>query len=255
MEVKKRYELAILFAYFLLMSFIAWKLNFRHFEMSLLYFGIPAIYFLFRVKATSRSLLLRTLLVTTPITIILDTVAHINKAWYESSLFAFRFLDLFPLETFIWAFNYCLFIIVFYEYFFDKERKPERNKRYTISMLTLWFGAFVVSLIVLLSDSILKIPYFYALFILFFVIFVTFALLRKKNFYIRTTLASIYLFIPSLLHELVSLENKHWIFERGYHIGYLEIFKYTIPVEEMLWLIIIPMAIIIVYEIFLDDLK
>ena len=79
--------------------------------------------------------------------------------------------------------------------------------------------------------------------------------IKFPKFYTKVTLASILLFIPSLAHELVSLENVHWLFKQGYHLGYVTISKYMFPIEELAWLLIVPMAIIILYEITTDNLK
>ena len=256
MKKGKGLELVILFVYFIVMFLIAWYLKINFLTISLTFFGIPALYYLFKGKNINKKTLLQTLLLTASATLVVETIAHSSSSWYVPSTFSFRIYNIFPLESYIWCITYCLFMIVFYEYFFDKGKVQTKIKASMKWLLgVVWSLVIIVGCIALFVPSILSIPYFYAIFISVFLILNIIVLIQRSTLYKKLSLVSLFLFIPSMLHEVVSLELGHWSFSKGFHVGYVDFLGYVFPFEELLWFLIVPVTILVVYELFMDDGK
>lgn len=255
MKKHRIYSLVLLSLYFIVISAISLVLNFRHLEMSLLYFGLPSIWLLWKNKKESKKIALGVLLYTLPISIIIDTVAHTSNAWYETTIFPVRFLGQFPLESFIWGINYNLFIVGFYEYFFDKYPTKNIAKDFSKVLLAFFGITLVIVFLIGLSPSILQIPYFYTLLIAIILLLSIFWLYKRPGIYLKASIVSLLIFLPSLAHEILSIELGNWIFEKGYHIGYISLLNYSFPFEELIWWILLPIAIIGFYEMYIDNKK
>jgi hypothetical protein len=256
MKREKKIELVVLFVYFIVMFLLAWFLRINFLTISITYFGIPAFHYLFKCKNINRKTFLQTILLTASATLIVETIAHSSKSWFVPSIFPFRIYNIFPLESYIWCITYCLFMIVFYEYFFDKGKVLTKISTSMKWLLRVTWGIVViVGLIAIFFPTILSIPYFYAIFIALFTILNIVVLSKRPSLYRKMSLLSLFLFIPSVLHELVSLELGHWSFTKGYHVGYVDLFGYVFPFEELIWFLIVPVTILVVYELFMDDGK
>ena len=256
MKKSKVLELVLLFAYFVIMFLLAWHLRINFLTISLTYFGIPAFYYLFKCKNINQKTFLQTLLLTASATLIVETIAHSSKSWFVPTIFSFRIYNVFPLESYIWCITYCLFMIVFYEYFFDKGKILTKIKPSMKWLLGItWMIVIGVGSLAIFHPTVLSIPYFYTAFIALFILLNVIVLSKKPKLYKKMSLLSLFLFIPSILHELVSLELGHWSFTRGFHIGYVELLGYVFPFEELIWFLVVPITILVVYELFMDDGK
>ena len=249
----KKKELIILFLYLIIINIIAFVLRFRYFEMALLSASIPGFYYLFKQKEYTKKIFIESILFTIPFTIIIEIFGHYNNAWYEHTIFSLRLFDLFPIESFLFGFNYYLFVTVFYKYFFDKPNKPKFNKNFIIVIILLFIALAATIILLQLNSPLLTIPYYYAVLLSFMFVFVIIVTIIKPFLFKRALLVSLYLIIPSLLHEYVSLELVHWSFEKGNHIGYIEFLNHTIPIEELIWLPLVPIVMVLFFEIFQDD--
>lgn len=251
-SLKKLFVLAL---YFIAISIIALVLEFRHLEMSLFYFGIPAFWLLFQNKKEKKKIGFGVLLYTLPLTVIIDTLAHTSSAWFETTIFPVRILGQFPIESLFWGINYNLFIISFYEYFFDKYPTKKIAKGFSKFLYIVLGLTILISFLIVLTPHLLSIPYFYSLFILLVLLLTIFWLNKMPGVYLKASFTSLLLFIPSITHEIISLKLGHWLFENGFHIGYVDLFKYVFPFEELIWLVLLPVAIIVFYEMFIDNRK
>jgi len=251
----KKLELFGLYLYFIFFYIIFTRIKINHLGMSLIYFGIPNIYFLLKKRKFFNKIIVGSFLMSIPITLIFDTIAHQSQSWYESTVFHFRILDIFPLETFIWCFNYIAFVVLFYMFFFDRYSTIRLGKSFKY-----FYILFVVILLVFLSvfiinKELLNIANFYSISISIFILITIIGLIKYPNLYTKLSLVSILLFIPSIFHELISLKWSHWYFLQGNHFGYVTLQSYTFPIEELLWIIFIPIFILVLEEIFADNRK
>jgi hypothetical protein len=185
---------------------------------------------------------------------ILDSTAHISKAYTVASTFPFRLGET-PVECYIWGILFGVLVLAGYEYFFDQSSTRKLNKNHrvlTVILLTLFAG--FVAVYISLPQR-LNISYFYLLYtaIVILLDFVFFVKARKLF-----TLALLYslLFFPIyLIHEITSLKLGYWVFHFENLVGGVALFGYNIPIEEILFFIISPILLIACYEVFADNKK
>src|SRR3989338_10990938 len=128
-----------------------------------LFAGVPALYLSFRKPALVRKLSVATFVLILPLVAVIDYFAHTDGSWYNpSSFFDFRMLGVYPVDDFLWGFIYFYYIVIFYEYFYEKERKlhyPGIFKKFLLGGVTvsILFTAFLY-----VTGYVFQIPYFYA---------------------------------------------------------------------------------------------
>lgn len=148
-------------------------------------------------------------------------------------------------------------IVVFYEYFFDRDKnknKISRNIRYLIFANALLMFSF--ALIYFFNKELLIINYFYAALILvLFFILIIFMTYNFPSLIKKMSIQGFYFFLISIAYELIALKFRHWSFGQGKYIGWVEIFGFGFPFEELIWLIFAVPAGICIYEFFADDEK
>ena len=108
----------------------------------------------------------------------------------------------------------------------------------------------------LINKELLDIPYFFLIIgvtVLVIPIVLTFFQSRAKIFHMLKT--GVFFTVTALLHEIVSLELNHWYFPaHGEFIGFVPFFGHTIPVEELLfWIILMSFGILSFFEYFEED--
>jgi len=250
-------ELFFILLYYLVSAFfiIFFKLNYL--ISALLYLAVPSIYLSIKRPAIIKKTLIFSSFFAPPIVLIFNYLAHVSGAWYEPSVIGVRVLGVFPIDTFIWGFLYCYFIIVFYESFFDNDRNKKifshNTKKifYVISVML-----FIFCLTYIFNKDVLNIKYFYILFVLLFFLVPTIKILYNLPLiFDKVILQGIYFLILSIIYELTAIYNKQWHFPGKYYVGFVELFGLKFPFEEFLWLVLAVPAVISVYEYYVDDRK
>jgi hypothetical protein len=145
--------------------------------------------------------------------------------------------------------------VIFYEHFFDK------GKHKAIGARMKYFAYFVIScftiflIFVFTNPTLLKIDYFYLKggVALVLVPTVTF-LIKFPKFLSKFLKISIYFFCVGLLQELTALQLGYWNFPGENFIGWVTIFGFRFPYEELLfWLILFSACVLSYFEFFDDD--
>jgi hypothetical protein len=228
------------------------KANFLTYSLITL---LPASVYLFWLnKKEGRKIIWPGIFIAFSAWIIFDFFCHFGKAWFVPTIFPWRFLGI-PIENLIWLIFYFYIVLGLYEYFYDSSKSikiPKYHKWFYLFLLT---SVIAVLIFRVFLPQIFNISYFYSLFMFGLIIAEAFALLRYKRFASKALVCSFMMIPISFVHEIVSLYNNHWFFEKGNHLAYLDILNFSIPLEEILFFIVAPLAIIIVYEIFLDNRK
>ena len=175
-----------------------------------------------------------------------------SHSWYEPSMFNFRPFGV-GIEIFIWSPLYVMLVDGYYEYFFDghKSKKVPKMRKY-------WLVFIMISLITSttiysVNPNLFNVTYFYAIFISFFIVLEIIFYFKYKKFISKAILASFTLLPLGIIHEVASVALGHWTFEPGHDIGYLSILGSTIAIEEIIFIVVVPILIISIYEIMSDN--
>jgi hypothetical protein len=210
------------------------------------------VYLVYLNKKERRKILIDGFILGVFAEILFDIFAHQSKSWYSPSMFDFRPLGL-PVENFIWNILYVWLMLSFYVYFFDAHRSEKLSKFHRYWILLELLISIIIPIIYFLLPNLFVIPYFYLVSVVCMIVFEVVIMRGNNKFATKAIMASLALLPLAFIHEFVSLEFKHWIFEVGYHIGYLNLFGYIIPFEELMFYVAAPIALICIYEIFMDN--
>jgi len=251
---RKKYQLLGIFFYYILAAlFIAWlKLGYSY--GTLFFLAIPAFYVTSQNWSIFKKTFLFSLIISIPMVMVFDYIGTLSKAWLEIVSSGIRILGVVPIETFFWAFCVAYFSIAFYEYFFDKDKIKtvfSKNIKYLIFILitlVLIFG-----LVFIVDKEILVVNYFYTYFAIgVFVIPPLITIIKYPRLMQKIIYQGLYFLILSIIYEITALYSGQWTFP-GQYVGFVQIFRFSFPLEEFLWLAFCVPSIIAIYEIFADD--
>lgn len=185
--------------------------------------------------------------------------AYVNGIWYETSVSEVRFLDLFPLESLITGFVHFLYVIVLYEYFFDDSENhtiPHHIAGVVAGVTALMVSA--VAYIYIFSAAVFSYAFGWLILLLLTTIGVLLIALHSSW---RTVLRKAGLFVGLfaplfLFYEWVALSNNLRFFANANeYIFSITIFNQLIPVEEVLFIMLVPVVMIALYELCFDDAR
>lgn len=224
----------------------------------LLFFALPCVYILWRNPSIGPKSFVFALIFGTVFYLLLDPIATINNAWYiTQTIFTFRLFGIITLENYIYAITWVLFATLFYEHFFDKGQKGDKNSpRIKYAAYPLFFITILVTVTFFINQSWLIIPYFYLVagFVLA-VIPLTLFLFSFPKFIVRFFIFGAYFTFVLFLFEIVALQNGYWTFP-GHFLGLVNVFGYKFPVEELfIWILVATPGLMAYYEFFGDDRK
>lgn len=227
-----------------------------YFELSLyastvLYMLAPAAYIAFKLHREGRYIL-EAVLFSIPAILTVDLVGHLSHSWdYWRSEILGIYIGPYPLIGFFWGFSFWLAIVVFYEYFYDGShtRKAPQSERW------LAFAISVLALLFILFYDGQTVQYFYVWVIAVGIVLSAVIVRRYRYPFWKTYLPVLGLLPASLLYEYVSLELGHWVFDPASNIFYLPFFGHALPVEEILWFLVIQHWVIVFHESFADNHK
>ena len=92
---------------------------------ALFLFVFPTIYLFFRKKKPLKRILIGSALIGVGIGFVFDVILSANNAWNElpsQLVFNYHIFGFWPADEPVWFFLWALFIIVFYEHFYERER-------------------------------------------------------------------------------------------------------------------------------------
>jgi len=247
----------IIFPIFAAILTIVFKTNFL--ISTLLFFGLPSLYIAVRNSGILRKSLIFGLLLGTIFYVVLDPLAAVNGAWLiTSTIFSFKFLGVVTIENYIFALLWVFLAILFYEHFFDRGREGDTIAP-SIRYLIYPFAVLITFIIALfyLKQGWLHIPYFYLVAgTIFAIIPLGLFLYNFPTFLRRFVVVGLYFAILLLLFEVVALRNGQWIFPSTSFLGFVSVFGYKFPIEELfVWIIAATPGLLSYYEFFADDRK
>lgn len=232
-------------------------LRFTYLNSILFFLGFPVLYLAFKVpKTTLQKTGIFALIFSLPLSVIVDYIITADKGWFVPNSI-FRFLNIVPIEDLVFGFLSVWSITIIYEYFLDQSDKKIYESKIKYLMLLILGLLLIFSLLYLIFPSLLYIPYA-------FLIICTLSLLTPLLtilFYYpkltkKYTLVAGYFFLVSLCWELSALYINQWQYLGNHYIGWLQIFHFTLPLEEFIFFwIVYAAAILAWYEFFDDDCK
>jgi hypothetical protein len=227
---------------------------------SLVLFGLPA-YLLARYSAISSPLFLVIVLFASSMAVLLESIAHIYGIWYVLGVEEIKLFGLVPLEVLVSSIVQIIFLVLLYEFIFDDGDYAITNLHQRLVSFCLFFGSAL--LLVVLHIYVLGGVYtqYSYLWIVGILVASSLAMLATHkaltlHFFDRLSIFTLYSFIPLGFGLLLSVTNIHKVF--AYQEAYLYSFQFfgsSIPLEEILLVLALPLFVATVYEIYLDDGK
>ncbi len=262
----KKIDLLILIFIPILTAFVLLFYRENFLISTILFFGTPSLYLAVRHKKALKKTFIFSLLFSVPLTFIFDYLIAKDKGWHiVSSILPFRIFGIVAFEQFIWAFLWVFYIVIFYEYFLDKQEKRSIfsflfTKSETITRPMEYFALVLFTLLLFFTffaffcPTYLKIDYAYlVLGTIFGIIPLSIFLFKFPNFSVRFLKATFYFFFLALIIEYVGLKLNHWIFPGSNFIGVENFFGFMIPYEEIMIYFVLSTPIVLSYYEFFDD--
>jgi hypothetical protein len=227
---------------------------------SLVLFGIPA-YFLARYSAAPSAVIVAVLAFGAGIAILLEGIAHMYGIWYTIGVDEYRLFGLIPFEVLISSVVQTLFLALLYELIFDDGVYTASSARVRFTA----FGVFSLSVLGLIAihQYLLKGIFFTHSYIWILGIVVASSLATlavhkslSMRFFDRLFAFSCVAFIPMCISVFLSVTNTHKVF--AYVQDYVYTFNFfgsTLPLEEILLALVLPLFVATFYELYLDDAK
>ena len=228
----------------------------RPLTSALFFFLLPTIYLFWRKKKPIKEVVCGALLIGGAFGFIFDVVLSANNAWNEVTsqlVFNYRIFGFWPADEPIWFILWALFIIVFYEHFYEKDRKDKLSKKYKYILTPALIVLFLVLTTAFFNKKLLLFPYTYFILALPTLIPIVYVLEKRPNLIIKFIKTSIFFFMLYLVYELTAVKLGQWYFP-GEYIGQVKLLGIQFPFEELFfWMTLSSFAVLSIYEGFVDN--
>lgn len=256
LKTVRRTDVGVLLLFLILAPVISLTFKTTLLVSLILFYGLPSLWLSFRMP----SLIKRTLFfsfLSAVVFFIVDYIAVLDKGWFVSSVFSYRFLGLLPIEDSLWFFAAVYLIVMFYEYFDDNG--PHRIKHTHITLLLKIIGVLLILFVgaLVFYPSLLVIPYAYLwVWIVFALVPITVTLIVHPKLRLKFLKGTLYMACLNFLFEMVALRTNLWSFPGQHFIGWVTLGGVRFPIEELLFYIATAgFALLSYYELFDDDGK
>lgn len=223
-----------------------------------LFFVIPTVYLLLRRKHPLKRIFGGSLLIGLGLGFIFDILSSFNNAWNELPkylVFNFRIFGFLPVDEPIWFFLFALFIIVFYEHFFEREHKGDISGYFKFALIPTLIAFIAVNLFFIFVPSLFAVKYAYFIFASLGLIPVVYMLGKHSQLFPKFLKTAAFFFILCLIYEITALKLGQWYFP-GQYVGFVMIGGVVFPFEELFfWMTISTFSVLSMYEGFVDDEK
>jgi len=252
---EKKIDIAVLILLPILAALISLAIEANLITSILLFLGVPSLFLSYKKKeVVGRVALFSSFSI--PLAIIADYLVVSDQLWFvPKTVFPFRILGITPLENIIFLFLMVFFVTMFYENFFDKKIKHSLiDKRMKFLVVTLLILSVLFFTLLYIRPELLLISYAYFwIGLVIILIPIVLFLYHFPSFllsYIKTTA---YFFGLFFVFELVGLKLNQWTFPGTNFIGWVEIFGFRFPLEEVIFWFGLLAAVILSYYYFFDE--
>ena len=253
-----RFDFYIILGIIFLSVPIILYLEVRPLTSALFFFIIPTAYLFLRKGKPIKEVLIGSALIGSGLGLIFNIIISANGGWDEAAsqlVFNYRIFGFLPADEPIWFFFWALFIIVFYEHFYEKHRADKLSRRFRyIAIPTLLAVILVVTVAIIDKDKLLfSNAYFFSA--TPSIIPVLYVIKRRPNMVLKFVKTGAFFFMLFLVYELTAIKLGQWHFP-GQYIGQVELLGLKFPLEELLfWMGISSFVVLSVYEGFVDNDK
>jgi len=222
------------------------------------FFVLPTLYLFFKRPKPIKRIWAGTLLLGVGLGFTFNVILSANKAWDELSsqlVFNYRIFGFWPMDEPIWFILWVLFILTFYEHFYDREKSDYVSGRFKYVIVPTFLILFIVLTLFAIKQDILRLPYAYFILALPSIIPVVYVAKIDPYLLVKFVKAGGFFFILYLIYEITALKLGQWYFP-GEYIGFVKLAGVQFPFEELLfWIILSSTAILSLYEGFVDNEK
>ncbi len=226
---------------------------------ALVLFGVPA-YALARFSSAPSTVLVSVTLFGATLAFLMESIAHTYGLWYTIGVDATRMFGLVPVEAVAATTLQVLCLALLYEAMFDDGVYTMRSSHTRFVAFGVLAGT--VALLVLfeayLDTRLIDSPYQWL--ISCFVLACFLSLLAYRSLTVRFLDRLVYFTlaaaIPLSINLMLAVSNVHKVFANVHEYAYSYfLFSSTIPLEEFLLALTMPLLVATVYEIYLDDIS
>jgi hypothetical protein len=250
-------DIAVMIAVPILATLITLTFQTNLLTSILMFFGVPCVYLTYRNPGIFKKSFAFAFLLSITLSAFIDAFAAVNGSWVvPESLFPFKILGVATVEVYIYGLLWVLYAVLFYEHFFDKGKKKDKispHVKYLIGISVVLVAYALIAFFV--NTDLLYIPYFYLLCgIVLVIIPLVLFLAKYPKFIPRYAFTAVYFFLVLFLFEIAALYVGQWIFPAQDFIGFVNVFGFSFPFEELIiWMVAATAACLSYYEFFADD--
>lgn len=184
--------------------------------------------------------------------------AYKQGIWYEIAPSATNLFGTGPIESYLFYCVMIFYLIITYEYFFDDAKARLRTNAVArqIALIGILLGV-SFAYVLLFADVVARNGFAILIGFLFLSLVALFSIRRQllsETVVKKSVLFSISVLPIALISEFVLLSNNIRFFANGNeYIHMLNFWNYQVPAEELALLILLPMWLVVIYELCFDD--
>ncbi len=255
MDVPRQgWHIVTLTVYSAVVAFVAllfsWPVPFSLFLLC----GVPLLLLVFEFELPLARLLAAVGILSV-VALILDAVAHTTGSWYTVVGSPWRFFGV-TFESALFAFVHTLYFLVLYEFMFDDTKVRALARRRTVPVVAL-LVTMLVSSFYLFSVWTVSFAFTWILVLLFVALLGLMWLAHpgdSTTLLQKSALFGLLMLPLSLTFELVALDGGVRVFAfTSEYLATISLVGQTVPVEELVLLVVWPALLAFMYECFIDD--
>lgn len=227
---------------------------------AILLLGAPIAYWWYELQP-ARSFIAGITIIAVATALMFETVAHTSGLWLSVSATAFRVFGLFPLETLLFSVFLYVYIIFFHEFLVD-DKKLYRAvfDRKRQQLLAVVVGVTVLVVGTVLLGGRVVIPYgFTLLLVALLIATATAAAAAHTNpqRVLHKALLTTVLVLPiMILLDAIAVLNVHTVFANpAQYLFSISVLGKLLPVEQVLYMVLAPIWVVTMYELYFDDAR
>jgi hypothetical protein len=246
-----------LIVYFLVVTVALYQFDASLFTSAIVLLGIPT-FFLARLSAAPPVMLVTVGCFAAGVALLLEWSAYSYGLWYIANTTGIELLGLISIEMLVVVICKILFLVLFYELLFDDGEYSTSNARNRL----VEFGLFAVGTIMLLGVYYLffdtldaPTAYYWITIVLLMASLSMLAVKQALTVRLFDKIATYVLVaaVPLLCLEFLAVANGYKVIVSMLHPIVLPLVNVSLPLGEVLLALSMPIFVVAVYELYLDD--